>query len=398
MKLNSIKFASDSYILWIGGSFNEITILHNKAVSHAASRWQKGFILALQNLGEHVEILGHLPEPLWPKGQWRVKGGRDLIASEITGEIVDYLNIPLVRGSSLTNHYLKVFKRLCDNQGLPKIVVTYNVHPHTVALGLYAQNQFGIPWICIVADAPESRRLQKKHEQMIKQASGRIFLSWNSYKTCKHAPVLHLDGGIEQPRFEVNTTADECSIGKPHAIMYSGVMNQYGGVNLLLESFKFIKDQQIQLWLCGKGNNVEVKRAVAQDSRIKWFGVVSEEDLKKMSKTASLFVNPRPSYLPASAGNFPSKVLEYLSYGKPVVSTWTEGLSPDYLEILTVLKNETPLCLAQTIEDVLAWDMEKRLEKKRQILSFLNSKKLWTNQATRLINWLLEEVILSKKS
>jgi len=170
-------------------------------------------------------------------------------------------------------------------------------------------------------------------------------------------------------------------------------MNQYGGVNLLLKAFELIRDTSIELWLCGKGENYDIRRAVQRDARIKWYGFVTDEHLIDLSERVSAFINPRPVILPASTGNFPSKILEYFSYGKPVISTWTEGLSPEYKEVLTVLEKATPECLAQTIQNVLAWDAATRQEMTNKIYEFMNSRKLWSIQAQRLKNWLDTDVL-----
>ena len=124
-----------------------------------------------------------------------------------------------------------------------------------------------------------------------------------------------------------------------------------------------------------------------------FFGLVSEFELKKIYETAYIFINPRPSYLSGSSMNFPSKVLEYLSYGKPVISTWTSGLSPNYAEILEILEEETEDCLARTITNVLRWSKKRRAKNHDKIAQFLKDHKTWDLQAKRLIRWLREEIL-----
>ena len=48
-----------------------------------------------------------------------------------------------------------------------------------------------------------------------------------------------------------------------------------------------------------------------------------------------------------------------MSYGKPIISTWTPGLSEEYRDFLEVPEQDTPLSLARTIEEVLGWCSKK---------------------------------------
>ena len=90
-------------------------------------------------------------------------------------------------------------------------------------------------------------------------------------------------------------------------------------------------------------------------------------------------------------------MLEYLSYGKPVVSTWTEGLNPEYRQILTVVEEETPKCLAETIKSVLQWNEIQKKEFRKRLNKFMG-KKMWRVQADRLHRWLENEVFKEKKT
>jgi glycosyltransferase involved in cell wall biosynthesis len=147
------------------------------------------------------------------------------------------------------------------------------------------------------------------------------------------------------------------------------------------------------LWICGAGNNPKIDQAIGQDSRIKFFGLVTEQVLTKLYQDAHVFINPRPSSLAASKHNFPSKILQYLSYGKPVISTWTDGLSPNYRDVLIVIEEESPTYLAKVIEQVSCWDIQKYQEVRRRIKDFMTREKLWNLQAQNALDWLNEKII-----
>jgi glycosyltransferase involved in cell wall biosynthesis len=119
-------------------------------------------------------------------------------------------------------------------------------------------------------------------------------------------------------------------------------------------------------------------------------GFVSEEKLISLSRQADIFVNPRPSSIPGNERNFPSKILEYLTFGKPVVSTWTPGLAPEYRDVLIVPDEENPQCLAQTIDRVFAWESQDLENNFFRTKLFLETTRTWELQARRLLEWLAQ--------
>lgn len=380
------------YILWLGPVVDEATMMSSPAVSPAANRWQYGLIRTLQSLGLRVIVIGHIPEPVWPKGRFRIGPTGAGLAAGIEGQIVSYWNLPCVCSLKLSQEYLKAFRRLCHSQGMPIAVVSYNARPWAVAVGLYAQEDLGIPWVCIVADAPESASRKERFDAVISEATGRVFLPWGSFRDAQQNPKFHLDGGVERLHFVANE-ATLRQDGSKSIVLYAGAMSRWGGVSFLVEGFRRVEKEKVELWICGRGANRDVQSAAIADSRIKFLGFVPEERLREALQKATVFVNPRPSSIPENRYNFPSKVLEYLSYGKPVISTWTDGLSPEYRNVLVILEEENPDCLARTIEEVLGWNREKRQKMAKQIELFLGTRRLWPVQARNFYQWLLEEVV-----
>ncbi|MEI6057127.1 MAG: glycosyltransferase [Lentisphaerota bacterium] len=372
-----------TYILYLGGIFSEEIMLTNPAVSPAANRWQKGLVSSIMNAGESVVVLGHQPERLWPKGALRI-GDLSSLPANMTGISVPYYNVPLLRKCSLKHSYLNGFDALCQKYGLPKCIVSYNLYFHNIATGLYAQRNFNIPWIPIVADIPENQSELTKHDQALHEAEGRIFLSWGVCESCADVPKLHLDGGVEKI-LKLPIVAE----GSPFIIFFSGAMNKWAGVELLIQAFARIFRKDVKLWLCGKAIDEDtITNAICADKRITYFGCVSDKRLEELAGQSTIMVNPRDSSLLGNKMNFPSKVLEYLTYCKPVISTWTDGLSPEYSDVLLIAEKATPDGIAVKIEEILEWDQNKLAEYGQKAATFLSSKKTWDIQAQRFVKFI----------
>lgn len=346
-------------------------------VSPAGNRWQAGLVTALQQLDVPVTVLSHLTDPLWPRGHLRVKSEISSLPHGVSGRLLDYWNIPFLRERSLYSSHRIALDRMAGLADPRTVLITYNASPSYTSVGLYGKRRLGIPWICVVADGAAPG-----------DADGCVFLPWSSYQEWQKGPKLHIDGGVSQVRFGSAHTTPRLNNQMP-AVMYAGAMTKHGGADLLVRAFQTLPALRAELWLCGNGSSPVVDGICATDHRIKRWGFVPEERLQGYCREAAVFVNPRPSDLACNKKNFPSKVLEYLSYGKPVISTWTAGLSPEYRDVLVVLEEETPKCLAATIERVLGWNSQQREAMQEKISKFLSSH-LWSFQANRLNRWLSE--------
>lgn len=384
-----------SYVLWLGPVVDESTMMdYQSAISPAANRLQCDLINALQDRGINITVLGHVSESLWPRGRFRIIAEPGHSAPGINGTLLSYWNIPFWRTNDLCRHYITAFRSLCRTESRPSVVISYNDYPWNAAVGLYAQEQLGIPWICMVADGPGSGPEYVKHEALINRAAGRVFLSWGRYRDCQRDPKLHLDGGVTELRFDPDNLPVS-QAGSKFVVLFTGSMTRWAGVEFLLQSFQLIRNGQVELWLCGPGSNPYVERAVRADPRIKFLGLLDEQRLQQISHRADVFINPRPSSLSSNRSNFPSKVLEYLSYGKPVISTWTDGLNPDYADVLIVLKSETTICLAETIERILSWSEAERRENARRAFVYLDTYKRWSIQTEKFSRWLVNHGMLN---
>jgi glycosyltransferase involved in cell wall biosynthesis len=157
-------------------------------------------------------------------------------------------------------------------------------------------------------------------------------------------------------------------------------------MNLLFDAFSLLQGQKWELVITGRGGP-SVVDACRKDSRIRQTGLVDDGELAGVYASADVFVSPRDPLLEENKINFPSKLLEYLVWGKPVISTWTGGISPMYRDALIVLDHPTPHGLAALVSDVSGWTAEQRIIYQSRVDSFL-SNHTWTYQAERLVSFL----------
>lgn len=360
-------------ILWMGGVVDEDLLLTRPAISPAANRWQRGLLDALRALDQEVLLVNTMPEPRWPRGPMLVRGPASV--DGLDSIRVPYINISSLRTLSQALVAGKIIGATM-NKHTPAALLTYNAPMQHCWVGAYGQRRYGLPWIPIIADVPASGRWQ--HKVGLRLATACVHLSWSSHQRSTR-PSLHLDGGVA-PRTPPDFPAVE-----PRTLLFAGSMNRYTGADTLLEAFSLVKDPAARLWICGKGDSAAMRRAARGDSRVSILGMLPESELQRRCHQASAFVNPRPT-MEENEHNFPSKVLEYLSYGKPVISTWTAGLAPEYREILQVTRSDSPADLASQISATLAFGPKQLAEIRERTAQFLQRKR-WSVQAGRLLDF-----------
>ena len=381
------KTISNNYILWIGALYTNKEIKKYKAVSIAANKWQKSLIFSLRKKNNKIITLGHTPEPLWPKGCFKVQGS-NIEESNNEGYKLAYYNIPFIRNYILAFGYIVNALRIIKNYGKPKIILLYNVYPFSVALCNFFKKLYGIPWVAIVADAPTKRsyRLMSKHNNDLVNANGAVFLSWSYYnKLKKQIKSIHFEGEIEyndeKIKIHNKNTSDLFNI------MYSGSRGMHTGFEVLIDAIKYISNPNVRLWVTG-GSNKKYDNYIDNENKIIDFGFLDDNELDNKMKLADAFISPYEINYEPNQYNFPSKILTYLSYGKPVLSTWTPGLSPEYEKVIYKISESNPISIAEKIDEIASMSLDLKVKYNNQVRNFLQNEKNIEHQIDSLTQWL----------
>ena len=353
-------------IIWLKTIFSEDYVKKSPAVSPAANLWQHKFIDNLKKLNIDIFCVGHNHERSFPNGKFFVKTLKKDLVRDIKNKSFDYINLPYLRDLFLRKKYYDYLKNFCFKKG--DVILTYN-DSFLSFVASKIKSDFNIPWISIVADLKAP-----------KKSSGYVYFNWNYYKKNKSTTnKIHIDGGINLRL--ANTKV--FNKNKNKIILYAGTIGGHAGVSYLIEAFNKIKDPNVELWLCGKGSFHNIKKLVNKDKRIKFLGYVSKGKLDELCNRADIFVNPRKS--DGNDTNFPSKILFYLSFKKPIISSKC-GLSPKYNNILFLLSNEKVKTLTRKINQILYLNSKQTKKIKRKISNF-NKKNTWDIQARKFVIW-----------
>lgn len=158
--------------------------------------------------------------------------------------------------------------------------------------------------------------------------------------------------------------------------LYAGGLQTAYGIKNLVDAFHQLKNDY-QLHLYGNGDAIDYIKEIGQiDPRIKYMGIVSHDELIKIERSCKLLINPRPIQGQLDTRyNFPSKLMEYMQSGRPVVTTKLLGIPNCYDNLMFYFKDDTIEGIKTTLEQLLDLDELELKKVAVQAKNFVNTNK-----------------------
>ena len=137
-------------------------------------------------------------------------------------------------------------------------------------------------------------------------------------------------------------------------IIYAGSLHEQYGVKTLVEGFMKVKGDNLRLMIYGGGPFAnQLSEYEIKDSRIKYYGLRPNTEIVKEELSATLLVNPRPSHEDFVKFSFPSKNMEYMVSGTPLLTTNLTGMPEEYKKYVYIIKEETVEGLSESLDYLL---------------------------------------------
>ena len=200
----------------------------------------------------------------------------------------------------------------------------------------------------------------------------------------KKRPYIVMEGLVDGDTIRSKAKVEKIS---PRVIMYAGGLHARYGLQMLIDAVKLLPNQDIQLVLYGDGPIVkELEKEI--DKRIVYKGSAPNELIVEAERRATLLVNPRPTHEEFTKYSFPSKNMEYMASGTPLLTTKLPGMPKDYYPFIYLFEKETTEGYAKAIADVLSLDAVILQEKGRKACEFVLYEKNNKVQTRRIIDLL----------
>lgn len=383
--------------------YNELTDLKvNKNIQIAANALQWHLINALEkNLNKSIKLINVPFIGSFPR-QYTKPAIKKFYFSHCENAIdvnVGFMNLPLWRHISIMIHRHRYVKKwIQENQ--KGYVITYALTLRNIYQLTYLKKKNpNIKTCMIVPDLPMYMRMNgtnlykalKKLEtklikRKLKDVDGYILLTkqMNDFIATEKYCVIE---GIATEGRPDPTYSDN----KNKIIFYSGTLDKKYGIIELLQAFNGIKEDTYRLYICGKGDCEQyVLNSAKYDSRINYLGQISYAEVLQYQQMSTVLINPRKNENAFTKYSFPSKTLEYLSAGIPLIAYKLDGIPNEYDKYILYIENNSISAMRNKIVEVLEYSDEKRKEIGNRARNFVLKEKNELAQGKKILRFLSE--------
>lgn len=334
---------------------DEINKYSLTGVQNAANKLQWGIVKGLDRLGENVTIFNSIYVGSYPRLYRKIMIPTFHFShgSEKNDINIGFINIA---GIKVLSRYYTVKRELdkwaSEDSDREKVLLIYAMTTPFAQLAGYIKRKYSsIKLIYIIPDLPMYMNVTKVQESLVYRTRKKIeeFLFHRSLKNVD-GYVLLTDGMKEwfttdikytvvEGMATIDNTIDVDDIKKKKQILYAGGIKREYGVIDLVSAFSKIDDSEWELVIYGNGTDMEsVCEYAKKDARIKIMGSAPNAVVMKHQREAAFLINPRKNQEMAKY-SFPSKTLEYMLSGTPMLGYKLAGIPEEYYDNMFVIQD-----------------------------------------------------------
>lgn len=154
----------------------------------------------------------------------------------------------------------------------------------------------------------------------------------------KNKPYIVIEGMVDIKQKDQNKTAAIVE-GKKKIYLYTGTIHKQYGIKNLVEGFIEAALPDAELHIYGDGDYREELEEICRNyDNIKYYGTILNDEIAKKQQEAFLLVNPRSDEGEYTKYSFPSKNMEYMASGRPVLLKILPGMPKEYSEYVIELE------------------------------------------------------------
>lgn len=389
----------------------ESTILNNSkgSVQNAANKFQWGIVKGLDEIeNAHFKIVNSLYVGSYPKRYKKLRiPNFEFSHCENSKDInVGFINLTFFKYISKYFSIKKeIDKWVAVNNGERKVILAYAMTSPFVEILDYVKKKYPNIICCLVVpDLPDfmnvssvenkfyknAKKLQIRHfKRKLKKVDCYVFLTefmkeWFDWDI-KYTVVEGISSKTRKDLGEPDQTQE-----KRKSILYAGMIEEKYGVVDLVKAFMKINDDKWTLELFGNGSSInKIKELSKKDPRVHLRGTAPNAQVLQEQKDVEILVNPRNDTQSFTKYSFPSKVIEYMGSGTPMIGYKLSGMPDEYKEYFYCVDN-TQDGLYKTLKKTMELSTEERRKMGYKAQEFIVTKKTAVVQCSKIVEMLDE--------
>ena len=347
------------------------------------------------------------PLPSYPKYRSIWKAKEAYTAENFQCVAPAMLNLPVLKEHFFCRKVISYIKKHLKTDETA-VIVTCGLYRSLLRPAYKLKKRYGLPVCAIVPDLPELMITYRKDYSRLRKwlnhidsgigkkyrnsADAFVFLSkyMAPHVNLQKKPSVIVDGLCQIPQIHGKKKVHE-----PY-ILYAGKISEKFGVDKLVEGFRRANISQMKLYLCGDGDYAPTLRQISQqDLRIQYLGLVPHEQVLSLEVGAVLLVDPRPTDDEIVKMSFPSKIIEYMASGTPVLTTNLPCFSEEYLQYQYRIQKESAVGIQEALMAVFSKTPQEREALGQAAKLFVLENKTLDKQCGKIFS-LLKEVVEKK--
>ncbi len=356
-----------------------------------------------------MKILNYLPVESFPRGYEEKKIEEFSFAHTDKYDCEDLnvgcTNLPIIK------HFLNIIpfkskvKKWAKKTGnTKKVVLLYTASSMYLKLAKFAKRiNPEIETCCIIADIPEyatgndlhgirllySNFRKEECASLYKHIDKFVLLTEQMAKRLEiNSPFVVMEGIAPELNVKVNNDLAEKYKNEKY-ILYTGTLNYKFGIGELLDAFALLDDKEVRLMICGFGQaESRIKEEMKTNPGIIFLGKVDRSQVMALQRNATVLVNPRRNNEEYTKYSFPSKTMEYLASGVPLVAYKLDGIPDEYDSYINYVPDDSAESMAYVISRVLKMSDDERKQKGNIAKLFVTENKNNITQSKKILDFI----------
>ncbi len=379
----------------------------NQKPSIASILFETALLNGLSGNNATVEIHSFPMIPTYPQSDLLHFGGQsELLSCGYTCRWLKTINVPVLKQLSRRIDAGQVIKKWAKKHSNDGIILTYSIPPFLVKDIVAYAKKFKIKTVAIVTDLLRDmyinipcNTMEYKLKALYLKPALKIQGDYDAYIYLTEAmrevvapdkPYMIMEGIADADMFSGTKQNEEHSV---KSVMYAGLLCEKYGIINLLDAFEKLKLPSTELWLFGDGSAVpKIVERSKKNPLIRYFGSVSHKDVLDYECKATLLINPRDPNEPFTQYSFPSKTIEYMLSGTPLLTSRLKGIPEEYFKYAFTIDSNDPDDLADGIYHAFSYSDKELKEMGAAAQRFIAENKNAFTQSARVLTFLQETV------